>query len=126
MQPIEFSLVLSSVPVVLKSGDGPPQTYELREMTAALRDQYMDLLGDRVRLVDGKPVGIKKYEGMQTDLLSRCLFKEDGKPVTKEEIRAWPAAVVSSLFASAQELSHLNRVDAGKVEVEVEDDIKKD
>jgi len=109
---LKFTLLVSSIPVVLEGGNGKPQDYELREMTAAVRDAYLDTLGDRVQMdKDGKPGGVTKFDGLQADLVSRCLFlRVDGSKVTRETIQGWPASTVASLFDEAQKLNHLTAI----------------
>lgn len=120
MKVLEFNLVTETIPVSLKQKDGKTLTLELREMTAAQRDIYLSQIGKRLHFENGKPAGIIKYDGLQTDLLALCLFctGKDGKdtPVTKEELNAWPSSVVSGLYAAAQELNGLqaDAVDTAK------------
>lgn len=105
---LKLNLRTSSIPVTLEGEGGKSEEYQLCEMVAADRDKHLDSLADRIRLSpDGKPAGVKKFDGMQAELISRCLFK-DGKPVPKETIQSWPASVVGALFDEAQKLNHLN------------------
>lgn len=99
-------------PVEIEVG-GHTVGYELREMTAAARDQYLDQLADRMRLdKDDKPCGLKKFKGHQAELLSKCLFQAaDNQLVPAEEIQKWPASIVSQLFDAAQTLHALNAKD---------------
>jgi hypothetical protein len=108
---LKFTLVSTTIPVTLDGGNGKPQDYEIREMTALQRDSYMDALSERVIIdKDGKAAGIKKFDGMQADLVARCLF-QDGKLVTREAIQAWPASTVAGLFDECQKLNRLNVVE---------------
>jgi len=101
---LKFTLITTAIPVILDGAN-----YEIREMTAAARDAYMDTLSERVVIdKDGKAAGIKKFDGMQAELVSRCLFTKDGKAVTKDAIQGWPASTVASLFDECQTLNHLN------------------
>lgn len=110
MSPLKFTLKSNAVPVTLTLEEGSDLELEMREMVASARDSYLDRLSSRMRYDnDGKPAGIKKFEGMQAELLASCLFrKEGGKAVTSADIQGWPASVVSDLFKAAQELNHLN------------------
>jgi len=105
---MNLSLDPKILTVSLSQG-GVSVEYELREMVASERDQYMDEVGDRLRLdASGKPAGVKKFEGMQSSLLSRCLFvKATNEKVTKPVIQSWPGSVVGSLFTEAQKLNGL-------------------
>ncbi len=109
MSPLKFSLKSNVVPVTLDAGDGSARDLEMREMSASARDRYLDCLSSRMRYDgDGKPAGIKKFDGMQAELLSLCLFAPDGKRVTEGDIQLWPASVVSDLYKAAQEMNHLS------------------
>jgi len=105
---LQFKLVVSTAPVVLTDSNGGASDYELREMTAAGRDKYLDGMKERVQVgADGKP-SIKKFAGMQADLVSRCLFNKDGTAVPVKTIQGWPSSVVSALFAESQKLNQLS------------------
>jgi len=107
---LTFNLKKKDVPVTIESEQGN-LNLKLVEMSAALRDQYLDTVSARMHIVNGQPAGIKKFDGMQADLLSRCLLKEDGKQVSPAEIQGWPSSVVAQLFDEAQKLNHLNRAE---------------
>lgn len=111
MNNLQFKLVINKITVTLEAPDGASSAdYELREMTAASRDSYLDRLSDRMRIdAAGKPAGLKRYAGLQADLVSQCLFNDKGEPVPAVEIQKWPSAVVGSLFKSAQELNKLGQ-----------------
>ncbi len=115
MSPLKFILKSNAVPVTLLLEEGAVEMeLEMREMSALARDSYLDRLSSRMRYDnDGKPAGIKKFEGMQAELLSSCLFRKDGKAVIHSEIQAWPASVVSDLFKAAQEMNHLSQERVG-------------
>jgi len=107
MDPLSFDLVTKVLPVTLRNG-GEAKAYELREMTSLARDQFLDKLAARTRLdAQGRPVGLSKFEGLQSELLSRCLF-HDGKAVDPKDIQTWPSSVVSELYKKAQEINHLS------------------
>ena len=110
MTPLKLSLRIASVPLTLTKEDGTEEEFELREMLADARDRHMDGLSLRVNIgPDGKPQGIKKFEGLQADLVCSCCYrKKDGKPVTRAEVQKWPASVMSAVYKAAQELNHLS------------------
>lgn len=114
---LEFTLATQTIPVVIKTTDGKILNLELREMTAAQRDKHLDSVSSRMSFdADGKPVGIKKFDGMQADLLVLCLWRTDGNGVSTEEIQKWPAAVVSQIHAKAQEMNHLAKAEEDEPE----------
>lgn len=109
---LRFKLQANVLPVEVEQSDGTVDEYELREMTAVTRDRYLDKLQKRMQLdVNGRAAGIRKFEGMQADLVASCLFrKTDGKGVSEDVIQSWPASAVVALFAAAQELNRLKQV----------------
>lgn len=116
---LQFNLKGTSVPVKLDGVD-----YELREMSAASRDAHLDSLQGRIETgPDGKTQRVVKFQGMQTDLVARCLFKDgESKPVSAEMISDWPTNVVQGLYAEAQKI---NRLAGGKDTDKVVDEAKK-
>ena len=107
--PLKFRLVVGSMPVVLEGSDGVEVPYELREMVAAVRDHYLDQLGDRMKTdATGKVTGVRQFDGLQASLLAVCLFDGSGTLVPKVMIQTWPAGTVSGLFEAAQHLNRLN------------------
>lgn len=111
MAKLSFKLVTATIPVTLETPEGNIEL-EIREMSAASRDLYLDDLSTRMRLdAQGNPLGLKKFEGLQAGLLFRCLFRKDGKAINEADIQAWPASVVSELFTAAQSLNHLGKAE---------------
>jgi hypothetical protein len=105
---MELSLDLIEVPVKIAGED-----YVLVELTGKGRDAYMNNLGARMRVKeDGSPAGIKNFDGLQADLVTRCLkkIKEDGTrgDITPAVIQGWPARVQTALFDRAKEISGLS------------------
>lgn len=86
--------------------------YVLIELTGAERDSYLNNVGNRLKTgVDGKPAGIKDFNGMQAFLVSlslKCLETGNPVPVKINEIQQWPARVVKELFNKAKKLSALD------------------
>lgn len=104
---IKLNLRKNSIPIELGGDEGEPIKLVMHEMSAAKRDAYLDTLTTRTRYEGGKAVGIKKFDGMQADLIVACVTKEDGTPITVKEVQQWPSSVVSQLYDKAQELNHL-------------------
>lgn len=101
--------------VTLEAADGQPKQYELREMSSAAREAYLDRL--RGRMSSGGPgegeINLKKMEGLRADLLSHTLFDlEAQKYVEATVIQTWPDGPVGELFAEAQKLNHLDSTTA--------------
>jgi len=107
---MQFKLKITAKPVAIENEEGKEVQYELREMSAQARDRYLDRLQGRMRIdKDGRPAGLSKYEGLQADLVSSCLYvQETGASVPQIEVQKWPSSVVAELFKEAQILNHLN------------------
>lgn len=105
----------STEPKVIRfnlQGSNGIEDWELCEMVSSQRDLYMDRVGERAKTNDqGEIVGIKKYEGMYSDLLTLCVRRKGGALVTKEEAQKWPASLSSKLYGQARNLSELNKKD---------------
>lgn len=113
MKDLTFKLRTKARPVTIEGDGGEETKYEIRELKAAARDKYMDNLSKRLILDSkGNVVGLRKYEGMQADLLTICLFKEGATaPVQKQELDAWPSSTVTLLFQAAQEINLFRKPD---------------
>lgn len=127
---LNFDLELQCVPVTLTEKRGEQRVKlvcELREMTGALRDEYLKRQMEKVtRGPDGKPNGVKDITGMYADLVAASLFHLATHPIDKDgkegdavpletptrftiaQVQAWPANVQKTLFAQAQSLSGLD------------------
>jgi len=110
MNSLNFSLRTEVIPLSLTSAAGQVEEFELREMLADARDKYLDQLTARVNVTpEGKAIGIRKFEGLQSDLVCACLFRKEGdKRVEKAEVQKWPASVLTQVYKAAQTLNHLN------------------
>ena len=107
MEALEFSLARKEVPVLMQGTDGDDIHLTLREITGKDRDAFLNVLNSKTRIVDGKPSGLKNFDGIQTALLCKSLFTEAGELVTRKWVDELPASVVSTLFEKAQEISGL-------------------
>lgn len=104
MKELEFSTKLKEVPVKL---DG--KSFTLRELGGEERDQYVDLINERLTISkDGEVESISQYAGIRSRLVSDSLFDSDGKNVSIEEVGKYPSSVLQSLFEKAQELSAIS------------------
>jgi len=110
--------------------------YEIRQMTTAGRSKYFKAQnqGIEVRLMDhgdkdekGEPelrreIILKDLEGAQIELLCNTMFlagEGKSRPVSREEINAWPAVVTEVLAKQASDLNGLALKEA-KLEAEAE------
>jgi hypothetical protein len=107
MKNLSFKLKTKAWPVTLENEKGEELKYEIRELKSAKRDKYVDQLTSRL-ITDksGNVIGMKKYEGMQAELLIICMWSipEEGEPklVDKATLDGWPGTTVQDLFRAAQ------------------------
>jgi len=114
---LRFTLKANSIPVTIVGEDGAEKNYTLREMSAEKRDGYVDrLMGRMHRDSDGKPTNVRDQKGLQTDLVSNCLFDESNNPVSVETLNRWPGTTLGELFNEAQKLNKLISLDEKKEE----------
>jgi len=103
-----FKITVQEFEFDLEDGNGQMIPCKLKEMTGKERDQYMNKIKNRTILnPDGKSGRIKDYNGMFSDLLVMCLYR-NGEKMDEKEIQALPASTQSELFDEAQKLSRLN------------------
>ncbi len=108
METLKFSVKLKSVPVIIEDNADVEHKFTMKELTGKERAVYLGEMGSKMTFDDaGKPTGLSSFEGLQSGLLALCLFDENEKPVEKDVLESYPAGVLSSLFAAAQELSGL-------------------
>lgn len=107
---LSFSLERAERPVKIHVPETDETlTYTLREMTGQSRDAYLNFMAGRMRHdQSGKPSGIKNFDGMQADLIARCLFDPDKKRVDPKTISRWPSKVQQALFEVCQEMNGLD------------------
>ena len=106
MKELTFQLNLKEVPVKITDKQGEEKTFTLRELTSQQRAKFLNGLGSRVKYTkSGNTKGLNNHEGLQESLLEKCLFNEDNQLVKKEDLKEWPAGMLSELFEAAQELS---------------------
>lgn len=105
---LTFTRRITATPVSIETDSGVEE-FELREMKSVERDRYLDSVRSRVKYnAKGEPMGLKSFEGMHADLVSRCLFRKDGSLVDIKELQEWPCSIVTDIFNAAQKLNRLN------------------
>jgi len=106
---MNLKLTPNVISLTLESTNNESTPYELHEMTAATRDKYLDSMNARMQVgPDGKAIGVKRFDGLQTELLALCLKQKDGTLVPAKVIQEWPASVVTELYGLAQKANRLN------------------
>ena len=111
MEALSFDIELKEQIVELVNVDGSKKEYLLKEMDGSGRDKYMNQMQKNMVMKDGKPQGLKNFEGLYSELLTKTLFdKESSSFVSKEFIQGLPARVSAALFTAAQTLNALNDI----------------
>lgn len=108
---LEFDLELKELQVRLRNPNTKElEEYILKELDGMSRDSYLDFTIGKVKMDDnGKVKSMSSVNGLYTRLLSLCLYKKgSATPVPENEIKLWPATVISKLHEQAQKLSGLD------------------
>lgn len=99
--------------VTLKDKSGNTTEFKIREMSGALRDKWMNTMGSRLKSdVNGKPVGMRDFTGIQSSLIALCLFDSAGNSVPETTIAAWPASAQKMLFEICQKINGMDEASA--------------
>ncbi len=109
---LEFTLERQEKPVVIAG-----QKYVLLELDGKERDNYLNGIGARVKhTADGKPAGLKSFDGLQASLVTACLRTDEGErsAVPVAVIQGWPARVVTRLYEAARDMNGLDTEDDKK------------
>lgn len=100
---LNFTLERQERPVTISG-----QTYVLIELDGKQRDNYLNGIGQRLRHTpDGKPAGLKSFDGLQASLIALTMRDSAGKAVPIDVIQSWPARVVSKIYDAAREMNGL-------------------
>ncbi len=107
----EFELEMDEFPIKLKSKEtGQWDEYVLVELDGKLRDKYLNNLGGRIRTGPQGSSTLRNFEGLQSNLITRCLWKivgADREAVDEPTIQSWPARVQTKLYDKCREMSGL-------------------
>lgn len=103
-----FDLELVTIPVKLRK-DGKNINCELRELLGDDRDKYLSVIAGKTKTnSEGKPQGIKNFDGIQSSVLKRALFNLDKDAFfTEAEINAFPNRVLDPMVDWVLETSRL-------------------
>ena len=104
-----ITLVRKTRKVRVTDENGLTTRMTLKEMTGANRDKYVQKQAARAKTsADGKTSWITNFDNIQVDLIERCLFDENEKPVPAMVIAQYPASVQVALFKACGELNSLD------------------
>lgn len=118
---LELSLKRKEAKVRITKEDNTVLNLVMKEITGVERDSYMTFMTKKMRIENGKSAGINDYMGVQSRLLSLCLYYEDepNKRVSEQEIQGWTASVQDVLYKRAEKM---NALDTEKAEAEAKND----
>lgn len=103
---LRFSSVRQEIPVVLTNENGEDVTFTLREFNDEQRDEYLDFM--KQAGITGDISQVQSFSGLQSTMVSKCLYDSDGKLVKQSVIKKdFPASVVTALFMKALEINGL-------------------
>lgn len=84
--------------------------YEIREISAAVRDDFLNKNAKRMRYNrEGNVIGVRDHNGMYSGLLAICLYDENGQLVPEKEIQSWPTTTQEALFIEANKINKLGK-----------------
>jgi len=108
--PLEFTLKGVEVPVTLyDEEDGVKREYKLVEFSGKARDQYLTKLDARMKKNSkGQNIGVASFDGLQAELVSKCLVDLNGESVSVDVIQQFPSSVQQALFKKSQEINGLD------------------
>lgn len=103
-----YVLKKKTIPIEIEQPDGQVRQCELRELSGAERNAYLNVQSRKV-VQKGDGTGqVKDFTGMCSDLLCRCLYDDAGTAIAANIIDTWPSEMQLELFKEAQRLSGLS------------------
>lgn len=104
----KYSLKLSEIPITIIDKSGQEKDYTMHELSGKRRAQYLNEMNERISISPDGKTEVKDFEGIQENLLTRCLKDEAGNFITVEVLGEYPSSTLSDLFDDAQTLSGLD------------------
>jgi hypothetical protein len=106
---LRFKSRRKRISVVMEDDDGQEQEFTLREFNDTQRDEWMEFVRERGMTSEEAAIE-KSTAGLQSELVSRCLYDPQGELVTLESLRTeWPATVVTALFMKSLDINGLTK-----------------
>ena len=107
-EPRKFSLKLEEESICIVDRDGKEKAYTMYGLSGKERARYLNAVNEHVQVIDGK-ITVDDFEGLEENLLCKCLRDERKELVTFEVLQDYPSTTLSDLFELANKLSGLDR-----------------
>lgn len=108
-----ITLVRKTKGVKVTDESGMVHRMTLKEMTGANRDKLLNSQAKRAKMApDGKSGQVVDFDGIQVDLIARCLYDEKDKLVEAKDIAQYPATVQSALYKACCTLNAMDDTSA--------------
>lgn len=104
-----YSLKRKSITVMIEDEDGQERAYQIRELTGAQRNSYLEKTNAKMVMTSDGAVKPKTFKGTGSDLLCMCLYDDQGQRVRAEVIDEWPSEMQFDLYKKAADLSGLTK-----------------
>lgn len=109
MSEFEFDLEPKKTTVVIGG-----KRYELREADTETSIRYQNFMMQCTKFEGGQPVAVIGLASAKPEVVSACLYDENGDRVPVEVVNSWPARITNKLFDWVQENSDLMESPEGK------------
>jgi hypothetical protein len=106
---LRFKSRRKRISVMMEDDDGKEHEFTLREFNDTQRDEWMEFIRE-AGLTSEEAAKEKSHTGLQSELVSRCLYDPQGERVTLESLRTeWPATVITALFMKSLDMNALTK-----------------
>jgi hypothetical protein len=113
-----YDLVQSTYDFRLRDKEGEIRTYTMRELTGEEREAYLNGIRDKFEVMPNGKSRVRNFTGLQSGLLAKCVYDDNGALVPLKLINKWPAKLQSDLYKRANKMSGMDET--------AEDDAKND
>ncbi len=80
--------------------------HTIQELDGIELGQWRTDMADRVRTdSQGKVTGVTNFNGIEANLICRCLRNAKGEAVVSGQIERWPASAIAAIFKVCQEVN---------------------
>lgn len=104
-----LDLVVPDRIIKMRDQKGVVRDYTIREMKGDALGDWMNLLASKVGQADSRKKKKKSedFQGLHSELISRCLYDREGNVVPKAMINRWGSTALNKLFDMCQEVNGL-------------------